>query len=435
MDYDDCIKYLFGLSRHGLKLGLENILNIIQLLDYPHNRYRIIHIAGTNGKGSTASFLHSMLTKAGYKTGLYTSPHLNDFSERIRFCETPISHTEIIELTGHIRSVCRQSELSTITFFEFTTAMALYYFARCNADFVVIETGLGGAFDATNIVNPDISVITDIALDHQQYLGQDVRSIAVEKAGIIKRATPVVCGSHARAARSVVMDICNQRSAPLVMLGKDFFITSSSASSFVYTGYGSDVTVARCGLPGRHQHCNATLAIAVCRVLQDAGCTIATHALTDGIADASWPGRFEIVKQSPTVVLDGAHNTSAVDAFLATLVEMYPDRSFVFVAGFSHDKNIGAMINRLRRFSAPIIFCKSDTEKSADRSDIEKYISFSADNEVWWIPHPYDALTYACSKADEKTVICVTGSLFVVGAVRQAIVRNKEIVCSGRIAM
>ena len=231
MDYCQSIAYLFGLQRFGIKLGLANIEKLLSLLGNPHKKLRCVHIAGTNGKGSTAAFLHSILLHSGYRAGLYTSPHLVNFTERIKINNTEISRKRVAQIVTLIREMCRREDLETITFFEFITALAFQYFAEEKTDLVIMETGMGGRLDATNVVHPLVTIITSISLEHQVYLGNTLQQIAAEKAGIIKKNAPLLTGARQPGVIKLFTEQCRKLKTQIYVLGKDILVQKKRLSS------------------------------------------------------------------------------------------------------------------------------------------------------------------------------------------------------------
>lgn len=301
---------MFGLRRFGIKLGLDAIKTILKGLDNPQDRFLSIHIAGTNGKGSIASALASVFREAGYRVGLYTSPHLVKFNERIRINGTPVSDMDVLNAYEAVKKV--SSGDREPTFFEYTTAMAFYEFAKAKVDWAMVETGMGGRLDATNILKPQLSLISNISLEHKQYLGNTIAEITAEKGGIIKKGIPVVTGVKQKEAIEVLKQIAQKEKAPLFRLGEHFRIRKEkNIDSFTYAGINTTWEDIRPGLKGKHQIENAALTVAACEILNRQDTDIKINHIKEGLQKTDWPGRMEIVSQSPCVILDGAHNLMA----------------------------------------------------------------------------------------------------------------------------
>lgn len=431
--YRETVSWLFGLQKFGVKLGLDSVTRLLELLGNPHRNLRYIHIAGTNGKGSTAAYLHSIYNAAGYRPGLYTSPHLVDFTERIVVGDAPIHPETVVERVRQLRELCRCNNLEHITFFEFSTALALMYFAEQKADPVILETGLGGRLDATNVIDPMISIITSISREHTAFLGPTLLHITHEKAGIIKPRRPCISGVSRIGPRDYIRQVCDAKSAQLFEYGRDFSMRRLS-NSYCYRSCCRNYSGLHPGLAGHHQARNAALAITAGEYLRTQGYPITDANVSDGIQSCVWPGRFESVQQSPRhIVLDGAHNPAAWQALMRSLKKECGQERLVLIIGIMRDKDMQS----IRRFAAQAhicIFFKPVMERSADRVFLEKYIVFSQEKKVFWCESISRALVLAVEKTGPRDLICVTGSLFAVGEAR-------ELLCgcstdhSGRIGM
>ncbi len=425
MDYPQSIAYLFGLQRFGMKLGLANITTLLEHLGNPHRNLRCVHIAGTNGKGSTAAFLQAILKQAGYRTGLFTSPHLVRFTERIKINDVEIPQHEVVRLVKKITALCRTIGLETITFFEFVTALAFTYFAEKKADPVVVEVGMGGRLDATNVLHPLLTIITSISLDHQQYLGSTVKQIAAEKAGIIKPGTPLLTGVRRPAAFSVLQAQCRAMNAPLFLTGTDLRGRKTGSGRFDYRGFELVLCAVRPALVGDHQFRNATLALGAAELLCQQGFTITAPQMRAGIENAQWPGRMEIIRYHPTVVLDGAHNPEAWQALKKTLQQYFDYRKLIMVIGVMMDKDIARMIEILTPEAHTVIFCKPKMERAASPELIARHFCNKPQKQFVWIEDTGEAFEAALKSATADDLVCVTGSLFTVGEARERLVAEK----------
>ncbi len=434
MNYRQSIAYLFSLQRFGIKLGLANITTLLKHLGNPHQNLRCIHIAGTNGKGSTAAFLQSILKHSGYRAGLFTSPHLVSFTERIRINDREIQQGRVARLVQKIRNLCRENSLETITFFEFVTALALAYFAEEEADPVVVEVGMGGRLDATNVLQPMVSIITSISLEHQIYLGTTLKQIATEKAGIIKRSTPLVTGVRQPSVISVMRERCRQLNAPIFRAGKDIRGRKSGSGRFDYKGFDRTLTGLSPGLIGDHQIRNAILALGAAELLCRNGFNITEQGMRNGLQKARWPGRMEIVRRAPTIVLDGAHNPEAWQAMKKTLREYFSYKKLFMIIGVMQDKDIARMIEILTPGAHTVIFCKPKMERAAPKNLIVPYISRIAARTILWIDDTVEALHAALRRASSDDLVCVTGSLFTVGEAREYLIPSPA-AATGRIPL
>ncbi len=431
--YRETINWLFGLQKFGIKLGLDSVTRLLELLGNPHHDLRCIHIAGTNGKGSTAAYLHSIYSCAGYRPGLYTSPHLVDFTERIVIGDAPIKQSDVTLLVKRLRLLCRRNNLEHITFFEFVTALALTYFAQHKADPVILETGMGGRLDATNVIIPLISIITSINREHSAQLGPTLTHITREKAGIIKQGRPCISAVTRPGPRDCIRQTCTTRAAQLLEYGRDFSIRKLS-SGYCYHSPNKTITGLQPSLAGAHQARNAALAVTAAELLQSSGYTLPDTALHDGLKSCSWPGRYEVMQRVPrNIVLDGAHNPAAWQALMRTLrTECSSGRIFLII-GIMRDKDMRSL-QRLVSQAHTCIFFKPCMERSAGREYLEKYIVFSEKKKVFWFETIERALELAQAKTGPQDLICVTGSLFAVGEAREHL-KGRKADASGRIGL
>jgi len=434
MDYRQSIAYLFGLQRFGIKLGLANIEKLLSLLGNPHKKLRCVHIAGTNGKGSTAAFLHSILLHSGYRAGLYTSPHLVNFNERIKINNTEISRKRVAQIVTVIREMCRCEDLETITFFEFITALAFQYFAEEKTDLVIMETGMGGRLDATNVVHPLVTIITSISLEHQVYLGNTLQQIAAEKAGIIKKNAPLLTGARQPGVIKLFTEQCRKLKTPLYVLGKDFSSKKNGLAVLNYRGFDCSLKNARLGLLGDHQVRNAGLALGAAELLRGQGFIIKEEDMLQGLQKARWPGRLEVIRQKPAVVLDGAHNPEAWKALRGALRKYFIFKNLFMVIGIMQDKDITRMIETLTPDAHTVIFCKPKMDRAAGKTAIASGMAAFLEKKILWIEDTATAVNKALELAAPDDLICVTGSLFTVGEAREYLLPNRH-PASGRIPM
>lgn len=429
MSYQETLSYLFGLQKFGIKFGLSNISRLLELCGNPHYNLKTVHIAGTNGKGSTAATIASIMQEAGYKVGLYTSPHLIDFTERIKMSGKEIEEGEVVRLTEYIRSKIQDSEfrdeLERITFFEFTTAMALIYFKEEEVDMAVMETGMGGRLDATNEIRPLVSVITNISVEHKEYLGDTIEAVASEKAGIIKDGVPLITGVDQPAAFQVIERVCSEKGAPLYRLGRDFSFQRKGVNTFLYNGIKESFDVLTLNLRGGHQFQNASLAIAAVEMLREKGFTISPEALIDGIGKVSWPGRLETISQSPMIILDGAHNPAGAETLARAIKEELKFNRLYLVLGIMADKEIDGIIAPLAPLAHEVMLSRPKYERASNPSDL---LSLTKRYNINCTPFEdlREAIDYARSKAGSEDLIIISGSLFTVGEAR-GILRQGDI--------
>jgi len=418
--YDQCLKTMFGLRRFGIKLGLDIITQILTGLGEPHKAYRTIHIAGTNGKGSVASMLAGILQSAGYSVGLYTSPHLIHFNERIRIDGRPVTDAEIVETYRAIRKV--QEGDREPTFFEFTTAMALQLFKEHKVDWAVIETGMGGRLDATNVLNPEVSVITNISLEHKSYLGDTIAAITHEKAGIIKPDTPAVTGVQQAAAIEVVSAKANEVNAPLYRMGPDFTCRRLPSGRFDYEGLEHQWNNLSTNLLGRHQVDNASLALAGAELLMRQGVAVEEAHIRAALDRVSWPGRLETVCEEPRIILDGAHNLKAAENLGRYLEETYPDKEIIVVAGILDDKPAEEMLAALLAVCHRAVITSPAINRAIPSDVLARTAKKFVDN-IDEVPTVDRAVARALQIVESDQVICIAGSLYVVGEAMQTLLR------------
>jgi dihydrofolate synthase/folylpolyglutamate synthase len=426
--YLDTIEYLFALQKQGIKLELSNSIRLMQLMGDPHERFRTVHVAGTNGKGSTSVLIAGMLQAAGFRTGLYTSPHLISFTERIRINGVPVTEEKVVDLAHRVRDAYQaSSEADAVlnpTFFEVTTAMAFTYFAEESVDIAVIEVGMGGRLDSTNVITPMVSVITNVDLEHTEYLGTTLTQIAGEKAGIIKPGVPVVTGSVQPEVLAVIEGTAADRNAPLFLQSRDFRpakLISSPEHTFDYVGIRSSQDGLRLGMIGRHQVDNACLALAAIECLGWAGFTVSDDAVKRGCMETRWPGRLELAARSPDIILDGAHNPAAAGKLAHAIRELRTSYSrMILVIGILADKDYHGIIAELVPLASEVIVTKPRYSRALDSHLLAAEIGkMHAPMET--TDTVEEALARAMKTASPADLSLITGSLYVVGDARAAL--------------
>ncbi len=436
MNYQESLKYLFSLGRElaaptqaaAAKFDLENISVLAEALGHPEKKYRSVHIAGTNGKGSTAAFTESILRTAGIKTGLYTSPHLERINERIRVNGEEISDEEFAQtftkLQRLIENLLAQGKLRAHpTFFEVVTALAFEHFADAGVEVAVFEVGLGGRLDATNILLPEVSVITRVDFDHENFLGHSLEEIAGEKAGIIKATVPLVLAEQREEARRVVLGKANSIGVPVRETAtqyrqEDVVMEDGSVRASVLeesTGKRFRVTPM---LRGRFQLENAISAIAVAETLRQRGTNISTEAIEEGIAKAVWPGRIEKLASKPDLYLDGAHNPSAARELAKFLAENYGERRVTLLFAAMRDKAVDEIAGTLFPAAKEVIFTQPKISRAISAGQLAEMAGEYA-MRFRVIANAEEALETALREAGPGDAIFVTGSLYLVGELRQ----------------
>ncbi|MDH7509323.1 MAG: folylpolyglutamate synthase/dihydrofolate synthase family protein [Methanomassiliicoccales archaeon] len=417
MSYQETLNWLFSLENMGIKLGLENTIELLKRLGDPHLRFRSVHIAGTKGKGSVCAMISSILQEAGYKVGLYTSPHLVDFRERIQINRTQISESELLRLIEEIRPIAEEmasvNAYKRLTFFEITTALAFLYFADKGVDEAVIEVGMGGRLDATNVIYPDCSGITKIGLEHTQYLGDTLGKIAFEKAGIVKPGVPVIAADGSEEVLNVIRSVCRERNAPLKIVGSDIKYDLIST-----TLDGTIIDIERIGrvhvpLIGSFQALNAAIAYGCIQELIKKGIDIPDSAIVRGFSETRWPGRFEILSRSPLVIFDATHTPDGAAIVSKDLQELVKGR-IILVLGVLNDKDIDGLAKHLGKI-ATVAFATAPKSKRAYPAHIvadhlKRYCS-----QVETVEDVGDAVETALRMASVDDTVFITGSLYTIG--------------------
>ena len=437
MDYRESIDRLLSLVDHE-RTGhpgprqkaidnLDRVEALMERLGNPHKRARTVHIAGTKGKGSTAALCDAALHAAGYRTGFYSSPHLHSFRERVRLDTRPVTEADfgalVEQVWPHWQWVTDNGGLGEITLFEVMTGMAFRCFADAAVDFQTIEVGLGGRLDATNVVAPDVSVVTSISRDHTAVLGDTLAQIAAEKAGIIKPGSPVVVAPQVAEAGSAIEVVCKHMGTRPIQVGSDVTWERGAAGldgqSVLVKGRLGEYQL-RIPLLGAHQLENAATAVAALEVLREQGHSIPEEAMRRGFAGVCWPCRMEVLSRSPLVVADGAHNPYSVEALLGSLSEYLCYRRLLLVVGFSRDKNVAGMVRCLARAGSRVFATGSRHPRAltpnavADR--FRELGTPAVENA-----NPAEALAQALEAAGEDDLVLATGSLFVAAEVREAV--------------
>jgi dihydrofolate synthase/folylpolyglutamate synthase len=406
MTYSETIEFFNGIRLFGQKLGLETMQRLLDSMGNPERAMRFIHITGTNGKGSVAAMSQAVLTAAGYKTALYTSPHLVSFCERFQINGIPIAEADVVRLVEQIRPS---------TFFETVTALALQYFREQKAEVVVWETGLGGRLDATNVVTPLVSIITNIAFDHMQYLGDTLEKIAAEKCGIIKPGIPVVTAADATEALAVIQRTCGEYASPLTIIGQ--LIRSTQLTEPVHgqrlslSGTHRDYGVLEIPLLGAHQVINCATAVAA---LEASGIRFDVKDLRNGLKQTCWPGRFQIVSKTPPVVLDGAHNAAAAKELAANICKHFPRRRMTLILGVLRDKNYDQICHLLAPLAARVFCVPVNSERTCDPQQLAALCHAANPHaKVKVCANLQEA--YAQTARSQDDLVIITGSLFLVG--------------------
>lgn len=447
-EYQSAIDYLYHFTDYEVQSGyvyspdrfdLARVERLLALLDHPQRSFRAVHVAGTKGKGSTSAMIASILRHAGYHTGFYSSPHLHTFRERIQIDGECISRKEVIAGVERLRAVAPQ--VPEITTFELITALAFDHFARCAgtassaereapcpAEWAVLEVGMGGRLDATNVVTPEVSVITSISYDHMLYLGDTLAEIAGEKAGIIKPGVPVVSAPQPEEALQAIQQVCAEKEAPLTLVGRDWQWESAHVSTqgqrfwACPTADRSARTLYSLPLLGRHQQVNATVALAAVDQLRVAGVDIPVQATLDGLESVRWPGRLEILGRHPWVIVDGAHNGDSMLKLRATIDELFAYKELILIFGIFADKDVSSMLDAILPAAARVLVTQSHHPRAAQADSIVEQIA-ARGGQARAVSLD-QALDEALSVAGNDDLICATGSLNLVAELRAAWFRH-----------
>jgi dihydrofolate synthase/folylpolyglutamate synthase len=416
--YQEELSRLYSLEKYGIKFGLSKTSNLLRAFGDPHRGQRYIHIAGTNGKGSVGAMLESILLKSGLAVGFYTSPHLVSFTERFRINKVGIDRDQAAALMHEVYGVTDQREPPT--FFEMTTAMALLYFARRKVDVGIIEVGMGGRLDATNIIIPMVSVITNIGLDHSQFLGTTIMDIAREKGGIIKAGIDMVTAASQGPVKRLFQSLCEERGAPFWSLGHDARYRRLASGLLNYYGVKERYTDLTLGLKGRFQCRNAALCLLALEILKGKGIAVSEEDIRLGLSDPFWPGRLEIVSSRPAIVLDGAHNIPAMRSLADSIKRDFDFKDLILVVGISADKAISRILTEILPLASRVIFTRPAYYRAAEPQRLLK-----AAEELGWHGEVRTPLSAAIERArnlaDESDLILITGSLFTVGEAKSCL--------------
>jgi len=417
-NYQQSLHYLYGLEKFGMIFGLTQVERILEAIGNPHRELQAIHVGGTNGKGSTAAMMASILQKEGYRVGLYTSPHLIRFTERIRINGREIEKEEVAALTEWIRERIEASGItSPFTFFDFTTAMAFLYFNQRMVDLVVLEVGLGGRLDSTNVVDPLLSIITNISKDHEEQLGKSILKIAGEKAGIIKKGWPLVTAATQPKVLQLFSKVCRRERAPYFRVGKEFRYVKNGERNFNYEGLNRKLWSIYLNLRGCHQMVNATTALGAMEVLEDLGYPVSNDAMIEGLREVEWPGRLEMVCSSPKVILDGAHNPAGALVLKESLENEFQYNHLILLVGIMKDKDFKSILEFLAPLADHIILTKPSIDRAASPALLKKALGRN-EKKAEIIEDLKEAIGIGLSKTADEDLLCITGSLYTVGEAR-----------------
>jgi len=430
MDYKESVNYIFGHTNYEMiprvphteaQYDLRRVYEMLERIGNPHRKARALHVTGTNGKGSTAAMLSSVLTAAGFITGLYTSPHLITMRERFRVDGQMIEESEVAEVMSRLRpeieAVNESGAYGKLTVFEILTGLCFAYFSDKDCHFQVMEVGMGGRFDATNVIQPEICCLTSISLDHTEVLGDTVTKIAAEKAGIIKPGCTVVSHPQTEEADKVIRETCREKGVDLIRVGKDVTVHS--------LGHDLDhqelevkgrLNSYRISIPllGQYQLDNTAAAVAGIEVLIEKGVKISTESLLRGLAGVDFPGRMQIIHRNPLVVVDGGHNPGAAQRLKEAVTEYFKPENSILIIGISNDKDIAGIVRELSPVFKQVIATRADNPRATSPALLAaEFTKYGIEAQV--TENVFQALSKALAIAQGDDLVCATGSLFVVG--------------------
>lgn len=425
MNYEQAIEFIHSTYKFGSNLGLERIKRLMELLNNPQNSYKIIHVAGTNGKGSTCSLIHDVLMEAGYKAGLFISPYLEEFTERIQINKNHIDKESLSRITSLVKDkidIMISEGYDHPTEFEVVTAIGFKYFEEQNIDFLILEVGLGGRFDATNVINkPLVSVITSISYDHMEQLGDTLEKIAFEKAGIIKEGSNVVIYPQADNITNVIKDIAINKKAVIYEVNPQHIEKVKSDITGQLLKYLKndvfDLPKLKINLLGGHQILNALTALLALEIIKKEGYNISNENIINGFSNCRFPGRFEIINKNPLIILDGGHNIDGINQFVKTIKEYFFDKKTVLFFGILKDKNPDEVLELLLPISKEIYTLTPFSPRALKATELAKLIKNHSNINVTSL-ESYDEILPIIKNANKDDVIAFAGSLYMIGSVR-----------------
>ena len=419
MDYRQAVEFVESSSIVRERYGLEKLQQALHLLGDPHHHTEFVHIAGTNGKGSTAAMTASVLQTAGYRTGLYTSPHLMRYNERMQIDGVPISDEDFVEAASQVQRVCEQLGGVPIVF-EVLTLMALWYFAQQHCDIVVLEVGIGGLLDSTNVIpSPKVAIITQLGMDHTETLGNTLEEIAAQKGGIVKEGTPTVMALQEPSAVAVVQQICDKYHAPLALADPErlrVLDASVAGQTLEDREYGKLMLP----LAGAHQRKNAANVLEAVAMLRTQGYRISDDDVREGIAKTVWPARFERLSTAPDFILDGGHNPQCLHAATAALREYYPGQKVVFLVGMMADKDTDHMLAEMASIAKSFVCIRPDSPRAMQPQLLAQQLTERFHLPACACSNVREGIAEATRQAGKEGVVCALGSLYLAGEVRAA---------------
>lgn len=425
--YDEALDWIHSQLKFGIKPGLERMTYMLEELGNPEHRLQSIHIAGTNGKGSTVSYIRQMLQEAGYEVGTFTSPYIEQFNERISVNGKPISDQEMLELAQVVQPIVEQTrgtEHGDVTEFEIITLMAIYYFAKVHpVDYVIFETGMGGRLDSTNVIHPLLTIITNVGFDHTEILGNTVEELTFEKAGILKPGVPAIIGVKQAEGLKVIEDSAQEKRIPLYIANKDFSVEHTGSSvkgeGFSFSSALGALLDGKIAMKGIHQVENASLALMAIYYLKAyRTLNIDESQIKSGLLKTKWIGRFECVQQHPMVIIDGAHNPEGIDSLMQTVRSHYPNKKITVLFSALGDKKLHVMVPKLEEIADQLLFTTFDYPRAIHPSMMAQH----AKMEYQIYENYQEAIEQVLQSMKEDEVFIITGSLYFISLVRKLFV-------------
>jgi len=431
LNYQEALRWIHGIQRFGMNPGLERIKALLDSLGNPQRKLNYLHIGGSNGKGSVAAFAAGVLETAGYRVGMYTSPYLVQFTNRMAINGEDISQERLVEMVARIKpkveAIAADPDLGHPTEFEVVTAIAFTYFAEEAPDLVILEVGLGGRLDATNVIDPLATIITTVSLEHTQILGSTVEEVAGEKAGIIKEGCDVVTGATGKALE-VIQQKCRDKKANLYIAGQDFEARVQSSNlegqNFQYRGIGHTFEDLHITMLGEYQAGNAALALAALELLEEKGFYVREEAVQSGLGSTRWPGRLEVMRRAPLVVLDGAHNLEAFQGLRHSVKTAFSYRYLVLVLGLLADKALEEILQEIVPLADSVILTTPNSPRAADPWMLQEIVSGLSPGPVHVVENISGAVKLALSMARSPDMVLVAGSLYLISDVRHQLTRG-----------
>lgn len=431
MNYKNSLKWINSFQKFGIKLELDRIKNILDELENPQESYKIIHVGGSNGKGSVCNYISSILIESGYKVGTYLSPHLHDIKERITINKEKISIIDFTENTNKIKPIVEKmkKKRNCPTYFEILTSISFQYFKQKNIDYAIVEVGLGGKYDATNIVKPDITIITNVSLEHQNILGQTLSEIALQKAGIIKESVPIFTAARNQSFE-IIKKIAKDKKSPIFKIKNNNWArlkNNLENQEFLIKGLLNEYKI-KTKLLGKNQGENITISIKAIEFLKNKGIDIKDTNIKKGIEKTIFPGRMEIINKKPIILLDGAHNAEGFRQLFQTINNDFNFNKLFFIIGILKDKNIKSMIPSMISNSNYIITTQSNNDRALDFLILEKIIiNHNKKINVSSKKNIKEAIKHALTLIKNNDLLCISGSLYTVAEARDFFKKNRKV--------